>query len=188
MQQTQKTPISILTSTAKTSTIIGWTMCILFAIGILSFASSTTIGSLAQGLYIIICSAFILVSFLLIIGGYSTKNIIKRYSKYKIIFSTQKRIPIDAIAAAMSKPVAFVTKDLELLVSKDLFINSYIDKKTNEFIYKNENINGDAESESNSVVVLNCPGCGAVNSVQKGTSVTCEYCGQSIGSKMEAKK
>lgn len=113
----------------------------------------------------------------LIISGAKAKRRVKRIKLYASVISDQHKISIRHIADATSLPLEFVKKDLQTMINKKFLPNTSLNLKTEEIIFgslRNLTTHPLRKQEMESV---NCPGCGANNSKQKGSSAPCEYCG-----------
>lgn len=127
----------------------------------------------------------------LILGGVAVfifSNKLKQYSikyqKYNAIINTEGVTSIDNIAATVQVPYEVVVKDLQDMISRDYFKDAYIDDASREVRLLNktsqENIKTQSNKQEQEKVVVACNGCGANNTILKGTVGECEYCGKSI--------
>jgi hypothetical protein len=122
----------------------------------------------------------------LILYGMKTKRSLKRFKSYINIITFENNISLENIAGQTSQSLDFVTKDIEKMIKKKYFANAHIDKKANEIILGKRDIKVTSVQEGNNIfnemISVNCKGCGAANSVQKGLSSECEFCGSTLGS------
>lgn len=127
----------------------------------------------------------------LILGGivlFIFSNKLKQYSikyqKYNAIINNEGIISLDNIAATVQTPYEIVVKDLQDMISRGYFKDAYIDDASREVRLLNKKSQEDIKTESNKQeqekIVVACSGCGANNTILKGTVGECEYCGTAI--------
>lgn len=123
-------------------------------------------------------------------------RLIETFRKYVAVISNVPNGFIPDIANALNTSVDVVMKNLELMIKKGYFVNAYIDRNLNSIIIANRQaIVNEVEQTKTAVtqpkksvqnvqmVTVKCEGCGAVNSVPKGSVGECEYCGSPIKGK-----
>lgn len=127
---------------------------------------------------------FLAIAALLIYYGVKTKRRLKRFKRYISIITTENTASLEEIAGKTSKSVDFVMKDLQTMINKKYFVDAYIDENAHEIVLKKrEHKAASVQIESSTfseMVTVTCKGCGASNSVQKGSSCECEFCGSTL--------
>lgn len=176
-QQTSRSAIVISRILGTLSSIIGYTIVIIFGIPLVLGAFKDA-GSI---IFVLICLA---IAAVLIVNGIKIKKTIKRFKKYISIISVENQTSLENIASICSQSIDFVTNDLQKMINKKYFTNAYIDKSTNEFVLQKKNHitenNVMKKDDAVELMVVTCKSCGASNSVPKGMVTECEFCGTAI--------
>ena len=113
-----------------------------------------------------------------IIMGTRIKGRVNRFRQYVSLISLQKLTYLGDIAARTSKPVEFVRKDMQKMISKSFFVNATIDMVADKIIICVSTLpmpEGSVEHE-----VFHCSGCGAAGTRVKGMIGYCDYCGSPV--------
>lgn len=179
-QHSSRPAVVLNTIAGKIASIVGYAITIILGLPLI-FGAYPDAGT------VIFVLVIIGLAIGLIIYGVKTKGRIKRFKKYINVISVENQTSLENIASITSQSIDFVTKDLQKMIDKKLFINAYIDKKSNEIILQKRNskvtnnpVKNNAPVEMVSVI---CGSCGAANSVQKGVSIECEFCGSLLTAK-----
>ena len=123
--------------------------------------------------------------FSIVIGGLSIyngiriKNRIKRFKRYISLISINRITSIELLATHTNKPVVFVKKDLQEMISKKFFKYAFIDGVKGEIVIPAMEHGLDGESTVDKVN-FNCSRCGAPGVYEKNRSAACEYCGSAV--------
>ncbi|MDF2588883.1 MAG: hypothetical protein K0S41_2724 [Anaerocolumna sp.] len=115
--------------------------------------------------------------------GLKRGKLIKLFTRYVAFLSKDQVHSIDQLAKSTETSVQVVTKNLEYMMKKRLFSNAYIDKINNCVIFQGENIILEKQSindDSTEYITATCRGCGANNTIKKGTTTECAYCGSLV--------
>ncbi|MCD7761694.1 MAG: hypothetical protein LUI14_00575 [Lachnospiraceae bacterium] len=164
----------------------GGGLCTLIAI---SDFEEFGIAALMCFLIVAFCGAF------LARAGIRRRRLAKNFKLYvSVISGGNDYIPTMAQSLAMSEDT--LKKNLEQLISKKYFVDAYLDVMSNRIIVNGQNRDDDqpaspnadaprtasphSASEEKEYVTVKCAGCGGINSVQKGHTAECEYCGSAI--------
>jgi hypothetical protein len=126
----------------------------------------------------------------LVLNGIKIKRRHRRFKKYIGLITVENQTSLENIASSTMQSLDFVTKDIQKMIDKRLFLNAHIDRKTNEIVLQRRNTMAEAELAASAhaeavnkpveMVTVTCRGCGAVNSVKKGTAAECEFCGSPL--------
>lgn len=158
--------------------IIGWLLVAFAALGI---AVSVSEGITGEDVSMIIF--FLAAGAVMIFIGRVMRANAAKYKKYINIIGNEHMYLIDNIAGAAGLPADKVKVDLQKMIDKGYFTRAYIDEANRELIMPVQNVA--AKQENNTVnnagmIVVTCKSCGANNTIVKGTSGECEYCGAPI--------
>lgn len=128
--------------------------------------------------------------------GLKTRRWAQRAKRYNDFFESRPtgEIFISDLASQMNIADSKVMKELDKLIHKDYLKNCILEcgayskvilmgsdvrrySYTNDSIYTNANTYGNVRRET---VRIECPHCGAPNTIVKGMNAECEYCGSAI--------
>lgn len=118
--------------------IIGWGLVSLFTLSALVLSTISIIIGWAVILPIQVCAVFLLIGGVCIFKGKRLADQISRYKKYFTIINNRNIIPVELIAENTSKSLNFIIKDVQKMIDKNYFINTYIDKRNNQIVLTNE--------------------------------------------------
>lgn len=118
--------------------IVGWGLVGLFTLSALVLSTISIIIGWAVILPIQVCALFLIIGGVCIFKGKRLGDQISRYKKYCTIISNKNIIPVEFIAESTSKPLKFIIKDVQKMIDKNYFINTYIDKRNNQIVLTNE--------------------------------------------------
>ncbi|HBG0203014.1 TPA: phage holin family protein, partial [Clostridioides difficile] len=118
--------------------IIGWGLVSLFTLSALVLSTISIIIGWAVILPIQVCAVFLLIGGVCIFKGKRLGDQISRYKKYCTIINNRNIIPVELIAENTSKSLNFIIKDVQKMIDKNYFINTYIDKRNNQIVLTNE--------------------------------------------------
>lgn len=164
----------------KVSSVIGYAIAIVLGFPLVIGAFT----GLSEIMFVLVFLAF---AAWLIVVGIRIKRRIKRFKRYISIITVENQISIENIAAITLQSVDFVARDLQKMIDKKFFVNAHIDRRTNEIILQKRT--GEAwvtpvvNNKPAEMITVSCSGCGAVNSIQKGTVGECEFCGSPLAAK-----
>lgn len=121
--------------------------------------------------------------FVLIIYGEIRQQKEMKYLRYSTIIDKLPGDSLDEIAAAYPKSNEEVCKDLQEMIEKGFFPGCHLDLKHRTFVSPEKKKSAPVEDMTNKVAdqptvkakVVQCPNCGAMNTLQGGAS-QCEYC------------
>lgn len=118
--------------------IVGWGLVGLFTLSALVLSTISIIIGWAVILPIQVCAVFLIIGGVCIFKGKRLGDQISRYKKYCTIISNRNIIPVELIAESTSKSLNFIIKDVQKMIDKNYFINTYIDKRSNQIVLTNE--------------------------------------------------
>lgn len=140
--------------------------------------------------FVFVTAAFIAVGVLLIIDSRKRKKLIKEFRDYVMVISNTPNGYIPNIAASLGVSEDIVKEKLEAMIEKKYFVNAFIDKRSNCIVLNNhhaptqnsfaQNYNSFTDVAKEETVI--CKNCGGVNTVVKGKTIECDYCGSPIKS------
>jgi hypothetical protein len=100
------------------------------------------------------------------------------YKKYITIVANQGVTSLASIANIMNVSLENTKKDIETMINKGFFPNTYINEVTQEIVIASSQQNSDIpQSHNKNMKVVTCQGCGANNSIPEGEVGECEFCG-----------
>ena len=168
-----KVAVSFNAVCGKILSFLGYCIEAFLLIGLIAYIS------MGENVAAVVCLLFMAIFSLFIITGIKIKRAIKRFNKYFALISNNTT-SIDIIAMQTSQSVDFVRKDLQKMIDKKFFVQTYIDNNTNEIVVSGENSAAKPVSHqppNAEMTAISCANCGAVNQIVKGGSANCEYCG-----------
>lgn len=118
--------------------IVGWGLVGLFTLSALVLSTISIIIGWAVILPIQVCAVFLIIGGVCIFKGKRLGDQISRYKKYCTIINNRNIIPVELIAESTSKSLNFIIKDVQKMIDKNYFINTYIDKRNNQIVLTNE--------------------------------------------------
>jgi 26S proteasome regulatory complex component, contains PCI domain len=170
---------AIITSVVigKISSIVGYAFAFIFGLPLI-------MGAFHEVGAAIVAIVFIAISVALILNGIKIKKRNRRFKKYVGLISVENQTSLENIASSTMQSLDFVTRDIQKMIDKKFFLNAYIDKETNEIVLQRRNTEGKfAPAAANApveMITVTCKGCGAVNSIPKGSVAECEFCGSPL--------
>lgn len=162
--------------TAAAQIVCGIVLGIFF--GTLTIAGFTLIivpGALAA---LIFCGAITALGVVLFTKGMKRLRIVKDFYTYSAKFADDPTRSIENLSTTSGDSHETVIKKLNLMLKYGFFPKCYIDTSENCFVFPEDK--APEEEAKAEYVNIKCPGCGAVNSVKKGTTGNCAYCGTKL--------
>lgn len=179
-QNSSRSAIIVSALLGKISSVIGYAIAIVLGLPLV-------IGAFTGLPEIMFVLFFMAIAAWLIVVGIKTKRRIKRFKKYIHIITGENHTSIENIAAITLQSVDFVAEDLQRMIDKKFFVNAHIDRRTNEIILQKRNgetwVTPVVNNKPAEMMAVSCSGCGAINSIQKGTVGECEFCGSPLAAK-----
>ena len=141
--------------------------------------------------FLITC--LVLVSFgvwlFVVAGMYSYE--LKKFKKYVAVISKDPSGYIPNIAATLGTSENDVKSNLEIMIKKGYFYSAFIDENSNCIVFANIQTTQTAPTSTNvsakvpkvpgvEMVTVKCSGCGGINTIVKGQTGECDYCGSAI--------
>lgn len=163
--------------------IMGFLLAILFGpcvivIFVEDLFETTISGGIAM---LVICLCLTALGVWLIVCGGKNRTLAKKFSKYEEAIKQNPYGRISDIATAVGVSFDAAKKDLEAMIRKKFFPNVFIDWSTNSLSIRCDEPADKAKRRGDpartEMVMVKCSGCGGINSVPKGQSGECEYCG-----------
>ena len=157
---------------------------------LITFGSIGIVFWLFSGVDALFVGVCILVGILMICRGCQISMLIGEFKRYVSVISKVSN-DIPDIATTLKLPENVVRNKLELMINKGYFGIAHIDYNLNSIIIENMQIVIDAvplqtiqaNTRTKQMITVTCNGCGAVNTIKKGTVSECEYCGAPIEGK-----
>lgn len=177
-----KTAILVTQARQKLDTILGWFLALFFGLGGIG-ASIPAEGRKFDGSVLIVAVPLAALGVFLILKGRKTKKLVKTFKQYVSILAGDPENSLNTLAQSTNTSLDEVKKNLRMMIEKKFFANAVIDEKNQRLILRGTTDMQQIYQNSASVtqvvqkVAVNCPGCGAVNEVPKGSTGKCEYCG-----------
>jgi ABC-type multidrug transport system fused ATPase/permease subunit len=178
---TSKAAVVISVIMGKVRSIIGYALVVVLGLPLVMGAYGSDIG-----VYVFVI-VIILIGVLLIVSGARAKRRIKRFKRYVALISGEHMTSLQNLASATSQSIDFVKNDLYKMINMKFFTSASIDITAGEIIIGNRTQatvlatdNAKNQNIPNEIEIVNCLGCGATNSKQKGKPGNCEYCGTAL--------
>ena len=197
-----KSKVAIVTNKIwqKIETIFGWTISALSLLFVIIDLTDPSDDTFVPVLVVFLIT--LALGVLMIVKGTHRKKLIYAFKDYVQILAGDPYNSLDTIADKTGTSVDVVKKNISQMIKKNYFANAKIDEYSNSLI-----LNGKADiqqvlfekaSQSTPFATANtpqqvqstvtaaemlsikCKGCGAINVVQRGQVVECEYCGNMI--------
>lgn len=164
----------------KTIVILGWVN--------LSLALLRLFAGISKGLKkddITATLFFLLVGACLLTLGKKIKNNADKSKKYISLIVNDGIIDIDNIAVAIPTSYENAKKDLQKMINKGFFEDSYINESERQIVLPRKHVEPLSRQFNNDeknirMQVVTCKGCGAQNSIAVGTVGECDFCSSKI--------
>lgn len=171
-----------MTNKGKIASIVEYIFGAFFVLtGIGNFGTSAlaAIGYILFGIFLILC-------------GLIWTQLRSICQKYNTLLANDPSKSINALATSTNSSVSVVRSNIELLIKKKLVENVAIDVQKNCIVVGQHATQNNSTPESDSIatttsnpteveaLVVECSGCGAKNTINKGQAVECEHCGTVI--------
>ncbi len=92
----------------------------------------------------------------------------RKYKRYRNIVDITKETSIDKIAAAYPTSYEQAVTDLQEMIDRDYFYKAFLDLQKRQLIFP--------AFRAGKRVVVDCPNCGAKNTIVEGSVGECTYC------------
>lgn len=155
------------------------------------YAADTGIG------FLITCLIITGIGVWLIILSRKKSKLAKEFKKYVAVISQDSNGYIPDIAAALGISEDVVKNNIEQMIKKKFFSNAYIDRNSNCIVIASKQavqkattpVNNFANAQavptynaapSVEMVTVKCNGCGGINTIAKGQTGECDFCGSAI--------
>lgn len=166
-----------ITSKGKTASMVELIFGVIFVLaGITNIRSNALLGIayIAFGAFLIVC-------------GLEWKRLRSLYGTYATIVSNGSVKTISDLAAATHSSPQETKETLKRMVKKGLATNVAVDEQSGQIIVGGSTTKtatsidvAPAPATPCEIITAKCPGCGAPNKIQKGTTTECEHCGAPI--------
>ncbi|MDO5388005.1 MAG: hypothetical protein Q4F63_02105 [Clostridia bacterium] len=191
-----KVTIAVNRTISLIQLIAGIFFVFIFGICTIVYLFDKTISADAGTSFLICCLVFDALGIWLIICSKKKKKLINTFKTYVIAISNDGSSHIPDIAASVGTSEDVVRKNLDIMIKKKFFQNAYIDQSANCIVISSnkavQNVTASNAFENKSqasknntsasaeMVTVKCNGCGAVNTIEKGKTGECDYCGSVI--------
>ncbi|MBQ7499334.1 MAG: hypothetical protein IJT91_00395 [Clostridia bacterium] len=130
---------------------------------------------------IVIAVPFIAVGAWLIYLSVKNTKFLKSFDEYRSRFGKDPEIILDDMASSVGKTPIVLKKELDKMITLNLFPGCYIDTQENRMIFPEKSSSGASGvfAPQGAERTVKCPGCGATNTIT-GEVGTCKYCGTAI--------
>ncbi len=183
-----KVAIAVNKTAAMIQVLAGAFLVFFFGFGTILFLTEGDVASL------VFCLVFDALGIWLILRSRKTTKLINDFRKYVTAISHDPTGFIPNIAASLGTSEDVVRKNLELMIKKNYFSNAYIDRNANCIVIASKqparipvagpnvfaNAYGNPVAPAVEMVAVKCNGCGGMNTIAKGQTGECDYCGSPI--------
>lgn len=125
------------------------------------------------------------ISIIILMLGLKRGKLIRLFKSYVPRLTADPNRSIDQLASATGTSVNIVKRNLDEMIKRGFFINTYIDNKTNCVVFSEDNSSNLTVSAKPEYTNVTCKSCGASNKILIGSVAECEFCGSMINSKNE---
>lgn len=129
--------------------------------------------------FLIFCLIFLLIGFVLVRSSAKRKKLAREFKKYVSVISTEPTDSIARIADVTGKTMEEVTKNLELMLKRNFFVNAHINYAEKSIVFGSgpgQNF-GMTQMPQIEYVSFSCKYCCGVSEGIKGQPQKCKYCG-----------
>lgn len=147
--------------------------------------------------FFIFCLLFDALGVWLIAKSRKKNKLIKEFKKYVTAISHDPTGYIPDIAASLGTSEDVVKNNLDLMIKKKFFSNAFIDRNSNCIVIASKQAVQNTTAAPNAfvnaptastcttapaveMVTVKCNGCGGINTIAKGQTGECDYCGSAI--------
>lgn len=118
-------------------------------------------------------------------AGKKRKKMRLEFKKYVAQLSIDPTASLENIAGATGTSVDVVKSNLQYMIKKHFFTDAYIDEKNNQLVLPSMTQRAQQEQQIQKIqkiqyVTCNCPNCGGINKIAKGTVAECDFCGSPL--------
>lgn len=174
-----KAAIVISSIVEKLQLLAGILLLLLF--GLLTIGSLAD-AKLASGGFLPFCIVVDLIGIALIYFSRKRHRLIADFKKYVTILSNSANGSIAALAASTGTSEDIVRKNVENMIKKKYFAAASIDQLSGQILFAQKEISQPSAASPNQPekITVICKSCGGINTLSKGQTAECEYCGSSI--------
>lgn len=147
--------------------------------------------------FLIFCLVLDALGVWLIVLSRKKTKLMKEFKKYVAVISQDPNGYIPDIAATLGTSEDVVKNNIEQMIKKKFFSNAYIDRNSNCIVIANKQAVQNATTPANGfmnaqaaptyntapaveMVTVKCNGCGGINTIAKGQTGECDFCGSAI--------
>lgn len=126
-------------------------------------------------------------------AGRKRKKMRLEFKKYVAQLSVDPTGSLENIAGARGTSVDVVKSNLQYMIKKHFFTDAYIDEKNNQLVLasmaqraqqeqqmQQQSMRSGGSAQQIQYVTCNCPNCGGINKIAKGTVAECDFCGSPL--------
>lgn len=174
--------------------LVGVFLLVIFGISTFMYLVDADLAAAGGIVFFVTCLVFDALGVMLVIFSRRRSKLIKEFKKYVSVICSEQTDSIASLASAMGTSTDVVKSNLELMIERNYFVNTYINQETNCIIIgsrtKNQQREGrpiqqtnTAQSQSAShiqMIQLTCKCCGGINKIERGSISECDFCGSPI--------
>lgn len=172
----------------KIQIILGALCAFVFILCAISFMFDETVDDVG----LIICSWVLgILGILAVLCGLKRKKMRLEFKKYVAKLSVDPTGSLENIASSTGTSVDVVKNNLDFMIKKGFFTNAHVDLQKNQLVipsmaqkvqgeYNGSSSLNNANSTQLELVTCNCPNCGGINKIAKGTVAECDFCGSPL--------
>lgn len=175
----------------KTQLIAG--ILIIFLFGFCTIGSFTDAELRSDG-FLVFCIVMDVIGIVLILLSVKRKRLVVDFKKYVGAILEDPTGSIENLAATIGTSQDVVKKNLELMIRRKYFANTYINQETNCIVIKGASNSNTVQQTQNNAqsqqfvqpqtnapkiesIPVTCKSCGGNNKIVKGTVGECDFCG-----------
>lgn len=138
--------------------------------------------------FLVIFLVFDLIGVIFIRCARKRTKLAGEFKKYVSIISTEPTDSIARIADVSGRTMEEVTKNLELMIKRNFFMNAHIDYSENSIVFGNSALQDSQIAQSLGVtqmpkieyITVSCKYCAGVTEGIQGQQIQCKYCGMML--------
>ena len=183
-----KPAVAVSNMIALVQMLAGWFFLVVFGICTISYIFDEEYRAECGTDFLIFCIVFVLIGLALVCASGKRKKLAMEFKKYVSVISTEPTDSIAKIADVTGKTMEEVTKNLEMMIKRNFFVNVHINYSENSIVFGNSMVQNTQLAQNFGMTqmpkieyeTVSCKYCAGISEGIKGQPLKCKYCGMSL--------
>jgi len=183
-----KPAVAVSNIIALIQKIAGGFLIFVFGVCTLSYIFDAEYRDRNEGDFLVFCLVSMFIGFMLFRAGRKRTKLAAEFKKYVSIISTEPTDSIARIADVSGRTMEEVTKNLEMMIKRNFFMNAHINYSEKCIVFGNSALQNSQIAQSLGMtqmpkieyITVSCKYCAGVTEGIQGQQIQCKYCGMML--------